>query len=108
MRVGRRVRSMVLSSRTTDACCWKSTTTLTTTSHRCKRHGAAMQIKDVPATTNREESHPGHLDRWRLFNAWVTMYVVGADLFIMSPLLPGMANDLSVNVERAGWLVSVF
>lgn len=67
-----------------------------------------MQIKDVPATTNREESHPGHLDRWRLFNAWVTMYVVGADLFIMSPLLPGMANDLSVNVERAGWLVSVF
>lgn len=59
-------------------------------------------------TTNDGDSPAGYLDRWRLLNAWVTMYVVGADLFIMSPLLPSMANALHVNVDSAGWLVSVF
>ncbi|NRO96276.1 MFS transporter [Paraburkholderia sp. NMBU_R16] len=59
-------------------------------------------------TTNDGNSPAGYLDRWRLLNAWVTMYVVGADLFIMSPLLPSMANALHVNVDSAGWLVSGF
>ena len=47
-------------------------------------------------------------DRWRLINAWFTMYVVGADFFVISPLLPQITTTLRTNPDGAGWLVSAF
>jgi predicted MFS family arabinose efflux permease len=36
------------------------------------------------------------------------MYVVGSDLFIISPLLPYIAADLNLGSEKSGLLVSIF
>lgn len=43
-----------------------------------------------------------------LMAAWLTMFVVGADLFVVSPLLPLIAVNLSVSPAIAGLSVSVF
>lgn len=49
-----------------------------------------------------------NVNRWRIVCAWITMYVVGADLFVISPLLPIITTDLHTSTSRAGWLVSAF
>jgi len=40
--------------------------------------------------------------------AWLTMFVVGSDLFVISPLLPLIAADYAVTPAAAGWSVTVF
>jgi predicted MFS family arabinose efflux permease len=40
--------------------------------------------------------------------AWLTLFVVGSDLFVISPLLPDVRQSLMVSVSAAGWAVTVF
>ncbi|HMD64134.1 MAG TPA: MFS transporter [Stellaceae bacterium] len=40
--------------------------------------------------------------------AWLTMFVVGSDLFVVSPLLPLIAADFAVPPASAGFSVTVF
>jgi predicted MFS family arabinose efflux permease len=44
----------------------------------------------------------------RLAVAWLTMFVVGSDLFVISPLLPLIAADYAVPPASAGLSVTVF
>jgi predicted MFS family arabinose efflux permease len=39
---------------------------------------------------------------------WFTMFIVGTELFVMSPLLPFLAADLHLSTAMAGWSVAVF
>ncbi len=48
------------------------------------------------------------LDKKYLTTAWLTMYVMGSDLFIISPLLPHIASDLNISNNKSGLLVSIF
>lgn len=45
---------------------------------------------------------------WRLACGWITLFVVGTDLFIISPLLPRIAAEWDVSVGTAGLSVTVF
>jgi len=40
--------------------------------------------------------------------AWLTMFVVGSDLFVLSPLLPLIASDYAVPPASAGTCVTIF
>jgi predicted MFS family arabinose efflux permease len=44
----------------------------------------------------------------QLATAWVTMFVVGSDLFVVSPLLPLISADYAVPPASAGLSVTVF
>jgi predicted MFS family arabinose efflux permease len=44
----------------------------------------------------------------RLIVGWVTMFVVGTDLFVVSPLLPMIAADYRISPAVAGLCVTVF
>lgn len=44
----------------------------------------------------------------QLFTAWVTLFLMGTDLFIVSPLLPAIADKYNVSPSTAGWMVTVF
>ena len=44
----------------------------------------------------------------KLAVAWLTMFVVGSDLFVVSPLLPLIAADHEIPPAAAGWSVTVF
>ena len=46
--------------------------------------------------------------RLRLAVGWMTLFVVGADLFVVSPLLPTLAHHFSVTPSVAGWMVTAF
>lgn len=50
--------------------------------------------------------------RWfppvQLVVAWITLFVVGTDLFVVSPLLPSIARQLQTDASQAGLLVTVF
>src|SRR5437588_2299664 len=43
-----------------------------------------------------------------LVAGWLTMFVIGTDLFVVSPLLPMIAADYHVSPTVAGLCVSVF
>src|SRR5260221_12623598 len=43
-----------------------------------------------------------------LMVGWLTMFVVGTDLFVVSPLLPMIAADFRVSPAVAGLSVTVF
>lgn len=45
---------------------------------------------------------------WRLGCGWITLFVVGTDLFIISPLLPRIATEWALSVSIAGLSVTVF
>ena len=40
--------------------------------------------------------------------AWLTMFVIGSDLFVVSPLLPLISADYAVQPAAAGLSVTVF
>ena len=40
--------------------------------------------------------------------SWLTMFLVGTDLFVLSPLLPPLAADYGVSPTLAGWCVTAF
>ena len=44
----------------------------------------------------------------RLGVAWLTMFMVGTELFIFSPLLPMLAADYQISATKAGFSVTVF
>jgi predicted MFS family arabinose efflux permease len=46
--------------------------------------------------------------RYRLTIGWLTLFVVGTDLFIVSPLLPLIARDFSLSAASAGLCATVF
>ncbi|MCL5972272.1 MAG: MFS transporter [Firmicutes bacterium] len=46
--------------------------------------------------------------RLRLAVGWMTLFVVGADLFVVSPLLPTLAHHFTVTPSVAGWMVTAF
>jgi predicted MFS family arabinose efflux permease len=39
---------------------------------------------------------------------WLALFVVGTDLFVISPLLPGISRGLGVGTSAAGWTVTTF
>jgi MFS transporter, DHA1 family, purine base/nucleoside efflux pump len=39
---------------------------------------------------------------------WLTMFVVGTDLFVVSPVLPLISRDYDVSPASAGLCVTVF
>ena len=45
---------------------------------------------------------------FRLGCAWLTLFVIGTDLFVVAPLLPDVAADLGVAPARSGWCVTAF
>jgi predicted MFS family arabinose efflux permease len=44
----------------------------------------------------------------RLAVGWATLFVLGTDLFVVSPLLPAVAASYAVPVAAAAWSVTVF
>ena len=44
----------------------------------------------------------------RLVAGWLTLFVVGTDLFVISPLIPFLSNDYHVSVSAAGLGVTAF
>jgi len=40
--------------------------------------------------------------------AWITLFLMGADLFVVSPLLPIISEAYKVSSATAGWMVTVF
>lgn len=44
----------------------------------------------------------------QLFTGWVTLFVIGTDLFVVSPLLPSIADQFDVTSSQAGWMVTAF
>lgn len=43
-----------------------------------------------------------------LLTGWFTLFIIGTDLFVISPLLPSIAKEYAVPPAVAGWLVTVF
>ncbi|MGY0693940.1 MFS transporter [Virgibacillus sp. FSP13] len=48
------------------------------------------------------------LQRIQLATGWITLFMVGTDLFVISPLLPSIANEFQINSSKAGWMVTAF
>jgi predicted MFS family arabinose efflux permease len=44
----------------------------------------------------------------RLAVGWLTLFVIGTDLFILSPLLPSIAGEFAVSAAMAGLAISLF
>lgn len=47
-------------------------------------------------------------DRIRLAVGWVTLFIIGTDLFVVSPLLPTLAHRFAITPSTAGWMVTAF
>ncbi|MBC2727236.1 MFS transporter [Desulfosporosinus sp.] len=43
-----------------------------------------------------------------LLTGWFTLFIIGTDLFVISPLLPFIAKEYGITPAVAGWLVTVF
>jgi len=43
-----------------------------------------------------------------LLTGWLTLFVIGTDLFVISPLLLFIANEYGITPAVAGWMVTVF
>ncbi|MGV3243208.1 MFS transporter [Staphylococcus sp. 11261D007BR] len=47
--------------------------------------------------------------KWgQLISAWITLFIIGTDLFVMSPLLPNIKQTFNVSESQASWLVTGF
>lgn len=46
--------------------------------------------------------------RGSLIVGWVTLFLMGTDLFVVSPLLPFISEAYKISPARAGWMVTVF
>lgn len=46
--------------------------------------------------------------RWRLAIGWLTLFAVGTDLFVVSPLLPAIAGEFRLSAAAAGLCAAVF
>ncbi|MGD8190660.1 MFS transporter [Brevibacillus ginsengisoli] len=45
---------------------------------------------------------------FKLLISWVTLFVIGVDLFVVSPLLPTITGAFRISPEEGGWMVSLF
>jgi predicted MFS family arabinose efflux permease len=43
-----------------------------------------------------------------LSTGWFTLFIIGTDLFVISPLLPFISKEYEITPAVAGWLVTVF
>lgn len=43
-----------------------------------------------------------------LIVGWITLFLMGTDLFVVSPLLPFIAQEFGISSAIAGWMVTVF
>ncbi|SHI31816.1 MFS transporter [Desulfosporosinus lacus] len=43
-----------------------------------------------------------------LLTGWLTLFIIGTDLFVISPLLPLIAKEYGITPAVAGWIVTVF
>jgi predicted MFS family arabinose efflux permease len=59
-------------------------------------------------TLQRDARLAGAGDVQRLAAAWVTLFVIGTDLFVPSPLLPAISAEFGVDIAACGWVVSAF
>ncbi|MGP4062351.1 MFS transporter [Halobacillus sp. H74] len=39
---------------------------------------------------------------------WITLFLIGTDLFVVSPLLPFISEEYKINSATTGWMVTVF
>ena len=39
---------------------------------------------------------------------WITLFLMGTDLFVMSPLLPFISEEYNVSSAMTGWMVTIF
>jgi predicted MFS family arabinose efflux permease len=62
----------------------------------------------MPAITIRQRPFAGMKPVWQLACGWLTMFVVGTDLFIISPLLPSIGSEFHRSASSAGLSVTVF
>jgi predicted MFS family arabinose efflux permease len=62
----------------------------------------------MPAITVHQSPLAGMKPGWRLACGWLTMFVVGTDLFIISPLLPSIGSEFHRSAGSAGLSVTVF
>ncbi|MBO1199857.1 MFS transporter [Staphylococcus simiae] len=46
--------------------------------------------------------------QYQLVVAWLTLFFVGTDLFVVSPLLPSMTEDFGISSQQASWIVTSF
>ena len=46
--------------------------------------------------------------RVSLFVGWITLFLMGTDLFVVSPLLPFISEEYDVSPVMTGWMVTVF
>ncbi|UOR12566.1 MFS transporter [Halobacillus amylolyticus] len=46
--------------------------------------------------------------RIRLTVGWITLFLMGTDLFVVSPLLPFISQEYHITSAEAGWMVTVF
>jgi MFS transporter, DHA1 family, purine base/nucleoside efflux pump len=49
-----------------------------------------------------------HKGRVRLAVGWITLFLMGTDLFVVSPLLPFISQEYGVSSVITGWMVTVF
>ncbi|SMC03481.1 Predicted arabinose efflux permease, MFS family [Sulfobacillus thermosulfidooxidans DSM 9293] len=47
-------------------------------------------------------------ERSRLMTGWFTLFVIGTDLFVISPLLSLIARTIRISPAAAGWMVTIF
>ncbi|WP_078433615.1 MFS transporter [Metabacillus halosaccharovorans] len=50
----------------------------------------------------------GSRGRVSLSVGWITLFLIGTDLFVVSPLLPFISEAYNVNPAMTGWMVTVF
>ncbi|HVC54252.1 MAG TPA: MFS transporter [Stellaceae bacterium] len=63
----------------------------------------------IPSVSCGEQARPAAAHGARLLAvAWLTLFVIGTDLFVPSPLLPAISAQFGVDVATAGWIVSAF
>jgi MFS transporter, DHA1 family, purine base/nucleoside efflux pump len=46
--------------------------------------------------------------RISLIVGWITLFLMGTDLFVISPLLPFISNVYMVSPATTGWMVTIF
>lgn len=46
--------------------------------------------------------------RARLVVGWITLFIMGTDLFVVSPLLPFISHEFGISSTMAGWMVTAF
>ncbi|MCH5585761.1 MFS transporter [Shimazuella sp. AN120528] len=49
-----------------------------------------------------------YTQRWRMIIGWLTLFIMGTDLFVVSPLLPLIAHQFKITPSIAGSMVSAF